>query len=165
MDTFLWHVAPDVHATTRKSAKADRTGTARQMLYLQTMKALLMAATVMALSGGVASANRFVGGHVGGGHVSVHESFHGGYHGGGFVGHGPIVRGGGYYGRGGWGYSNRIYMGRPFIGARYYDYHFRPGLIVEDYPVRDGYVWVRGSWAWNGGEWIWSPGYYEPVGY
>ncbi len=52
-----------------------------------------------------------------------------------------------------------------FIGARYYDYHFRPGLIVEDYPVRDGYVWVRGSWGWNGGEWIWSPGYYEPVGY
>ena len=122
-----------------------------------------MAALVVALTGGVASADRFHGG----GHVAVHESFHGGVRGG-FVGHGPVVRGGGYYhggyyGHGGWGYGNRIYMGRPWIGAHYYDYRFRPELIVEDYPVRDGYVWVRGSWSWNGAEWIWAPGYYEPV--
>jgi hypothetical protein len=137
------------------------------MLYPRSMKALPIAALVMTLSGGVASADRF-GGH-GGGHVAVHESFHGGVRGGGFVGHGPVVRGGGgfyhggYYSHGGWGARDRIYMGRPWIGAHYYDYRYRPELIVENYGPRDGYAWVAGSWSWNGAEWIWAPGYYEPV--
>jgi hypothetical protein len=129
----------------------------------------------MALSGGVASADRGGhggGGHGGGGHVSARESFHGGGGArGGFVGHGPARGGGyyggyghgGYYGHGGWGYRDRVYMGRPFIGSHYYDYRYRPELIVEDYGVRDGYAWVRGSWSWNGAEWIWAPGYYEPA--
>jgi hypothetical protein len=137
------------------------------MLYPRSMKALPIAALVLTLGGGVASADRFgghVGGHVsGGGRVVAHESFHGG-----FGGHGPVVaRGGGYYHGGyyghGYGYRAPIYVGHPFIRDHYYNYGYRPELIVEDYPARDGYAWVRGSWGWNGAEWIWSPGYYEPV--
>jgi hypothetical protein len=99
-----------------------------------------------------------------GGYVE-HGGFRGGYErgyvgrgwGGGW-GHGPVVRGGW-----GWGYRAPIYVDRPIIHEHYYDYRYRPELIVEDYPVRDGYVWVRGHWDWNGVEWIWTPGYYEPV--
>ena len=56
-----------------------------------------------------------------------------------------------------------IYMPRPYIRERYYNYYRPPGLIVESYPMRSGYVWVRGSWQWNGVEWIWYPGHYQPV--
>lgn len=66
---------------------------------------------------------------------------------------------------GGYRYSyNRrpIYVSRPVIRQRYYDYRYRPSLIVESYPARDGYYWVAGQWTWNGGEWIWTPGHYEP---
>jgi hypothetical protein len=55
-----------------------------------------------------------------------------------------------------------IYMARPIIHQRYYDYRYRPELIVENYGVRPGYYWVNGSWQWNGYEWIWYPGHYEP---
>ena len=122
------------------------------------MKALPMAALLVALVGGVASADRVVvhgGGRGGGGRVVVHEGGRGGWHGNvGVRGH---VRGAYDYGR------RPISMHRPFIRERYYNRSFRPGLIVEDYPVRDGYIWVRGSWGWNGAEWIWSPGYYQPI--
>ena len=66
----MWHVEPVVHATHCKYSKANLAGTARQMLYPRSMKALPIAALVMALGGGVASADRFHGGG--------HESFHGG---------------------------------------------------------------------------------------
>jgi hypothetical protein len=129
------------------------------MLYPRSMKALPIAALLMALTtGGVADAGRVVV-HGGGGHgVVVHGG--GGFHGGvGFHGGGGYYHGG--YGYGG-GYRHPIYMGRPFIRDHYYNYGYRPELLVEDYPARDGYAWVRGSWSWNGDEWIWAPGYYEP---
>jgi len=135
------------------------------MLYPEVMKALPIAALVMALTGGVASADRVVVHGGGGGRTVVHEGNRGGVvvRGGG----GVVVRGGGGGYRGGYGYHegyrNNIYVNRPFIREHYYNRAFRPGLIVENYPVRDGYVWVRGSWSWDGGEWIWSPGFYQPV--
>ncbi|HTR53308.1 MAG TPA: YXWGXW repeat-containing protein [Kofleriaceae bacterium] len=62
----------------------------------------------------------------------------------------PVVRG-------------AIYMPRPVIRERYYDFHRRPELIVENFGFRPGFVWVRGHWDWNGGEWIWMPGYFQPI--
>ena len=91
------------------------------------------------------------------------DRWHGGWRGGAGW-HGPVVR---YHtgGWGGYGYAVRqpIYMPRPVIRARYYNYNVRPGLIVEEYGPRTGYVWVRGGWQWNGVEWIWYPGHYQPV--
>lgn len=74
---------------------------------------------------------------------------------------GPVVRSG-FVARGGWE-RRPIYMPRPMIRERYYNFHRRPELIVESYGPREGYVWVRGGWQWNGYEWIWYPGHYEPV--
>ncbi len=59
-------------------------------------------------------------------------------------------------------YRQPIYMPRPLIRHRYFNYYVRPQVVVEDYPVRDGYYWVNGAWQWNGAEWIWMPGHYEP---
>jgi hypothetical protein len=56
-----------------------------------------------------------------------------------------------------------IYVARPVIRARYFDVRVRPALVVENYPPRVGYVWVRGAWQWNGAEWIWMPGHYAPL--
>ena len=55
-----------------------------------------------------------------------------------------------------------IYVSRPFIGHRYFDYYRRPSLIIENYGPRDGYYWVPGQWTWDGYEWLWQPGHYEP---
>ena len=55
-----------------------------------------------------------------------------------------------------------IFVSRPYIGHRYYNYYQRPSLIIENYGPRDGYYWVRGQWTWDGYEWIWQPGHYEP---
>lgn len=55
-----------------------------------------------------------------------------------------------------------IYVQRPVIRYRYYNYYQRPTLLVENYPARDGYYWVAGQWSWSGYEWIWTPGHYEP---
>jgi hypothetical protein len=55
-----------------------------------------------------------------------------------------------------------IYVSRPVIRHRYYNYYQRPALIVENYGAQPGYYWVRGSWSWTGYEWIWQPGHYEP---
>ncbi|MEO6772632.1 MAG: hypothetical protein ABI437_06260 [Kofleriaceae bacterium] len=55
-----------------------------------------------------------------------------------------------------------IWMPRPVIRTHYYHYGYRPSLLVEDYGVRDGYIFVRGGWQWNGYEWIWQSGHYEP---
>lgn len=50
---------------------------------------------------------------------------------------------------------------RPVINVRYTDYRYRPRLLVENYDVVPGYLWVSGSWGWNGYEWYWTPGYYQ----
>ena len=55
-----------------------------------------------------------------------------------------------------------IYVQRPVIKYRYYNYYQRPAIIVENHPPMDGYYWVPGQWSWNGYEWIWMPGHYEP---
>lgn len=69
-----------------------------------------------------------------------------------YVNNGRFVFGGSYY---------RAYS-RPVIRQRYYDYRYRPQIIVENYDAVPGYIWVRGSWNWNGYEWLWTPGHYEP---
>jgi hypothetical protein len=143
------------------------------------MKRIILAVAAVALAGGVASADRWHGGrggsrgggewHGGGGHsVVVRDHREGG------VRVTPSYRGnwnGGYryerpvYNRGYTRYSyvrRPIYVERPIIRQHYYDYRYRPSLIVENYPARDGYYWVNGQWTWSGYEWIWTPGHYEP---
>jgi hypothetical protein len=61
-----------------------------------------------------------------------------------------------------YGHRRPIYVSRPVIHHRYYNYSRRPSLVVENYNPIAGYYWVRGSWSWNGFEWIWTPGHYEP---
>jgi len=58
------------------------------------------------------------------------------------------------------GYT-RVYS-RPVIRQRYYNYRYRPQLIVENYDPVPGYIWMQGSWSWNGYEWIWTAGHYMP---
>ena len=61
-------------------------------------------------------------------------------------------------------YARRpIYVQRPRIHERYFDFHYRPQVIVENYAPMDGYTWIAGAWQWNGGEWVWAPGHYEPI--
>jgi hypothetical protein len=55
-----------------------------------------------------------------------------------------------------------IYVSRPIIRDRYYDYYRRPAVIVENYNPMAGYYWVAGGWTWNGYEWNWQCGHYEP---
>jgi len=50
---------------------------------------------------------------------------------------------------------------RPIIRQRYYDYRYRPQIIVENYQPVTGYVWISGNWQWNGYEWIWTAGHYD----
>jgi len=128
------------------------------------MKKLILAAVVLALSSGAATADRFHGG--GGGHAQggvVVRTNGGGYHGDG--GYRGGYRGGylapRYYHNRGVVRSN-IYVGRPVIRSHYYHYGYRPGLMLESYGPREGYIFVRGDWQWNGYEWLWQPGRYEP---
>lgn len=51
---------------------------------------------------------------------------------------------------------------RPVIRHRYYDYRYRPSLLVENYDPMPGYIWVQGKWTWTGYEWTWQSGYYAP---
>jgi hypothetical protein len=55
-----------------------------------------------------------------------------------------------------------IYIQRPAIRYRYYNYYQRPAVIVENQQVMPGYIYVAGQWQWNGYEWIWQPGHYQP---
>jgi hypothetical protein len=55
-----------------------------------------------------------------------------------------------------------IYVQRPVIRYRYYNYYQRPAVISENYSPMTGYIWVAGQWTWSGYEWIWQPGHYEP---
>jgi hypothetical protein len=159
-------------------------------LILSALVLALTGGAAMADRGHGGGGGRSSGGHASGG-VSVHSNgggFRGGAvsHGGGFRG-GEVSHGGGwnrgggvvhenrgYVNRGyenrgwhgearGWrgGYRENIWMPRPMIREHYYNYGYRPSLIVEDYGPRDGYIFVRGDWQWNGEEWIWMPGHYE----
>ena len=51
---------------------------------------------------------------------------------------------------------------RPVFEHRYYDYRYRPTVVVENYDSVPGYIWIQGSWNWNGYEWTWTSGYYSP---
>jgi len=155
------------------------------------MKKLILSALVLALTGGAAMADRGHGGgrSWGGGHASggvvVHTNggYHGGYHGEarGNWGHREYHENRGWNGggrvivhEGGWRgepryYHNRgyaranIWMPRPVIRTHYYNYGYRPSLLVEDYGYREGYIFVRGNWQWDGYEWVWQPGHYAPA--
>jgi hypothetical protein len=106
-----------------------------------------------------------------GGNVVVRD--HGGYRGNTVVvrDHGNYRGGGGYIVRGEPRYSHSyrnnvirrpIFVSRPIIRHRYYNYYQRPALIVENYNAMAGYYWVPGHWEWAGAEWIWQPGHYQP---
>ena len=145
------------------------------------MKIITMSALIVALSSGAAFADRHGGGGGGGGfhgggggHATV---VHNGGGGGGTRWSGGVsvrseprlehrYNGGGYnrgYVGGGYRYDRRpIYVGRPIIRERYFDYRFRPRIIVENYAPMAGYYWVPGGWQWNGYEWLWQPGHYQP---
>jgi hypothetical protein len=134
------------------------------------MKLISVTALVLGLSSGAALADR-VGEHRA---VVEHRGASSGvvvrdrgWHNGAIIAHDRGWYGGGrvaFHGPGyGYGYARRpIYVNRPYIGARYYNYHRRPELIVENYGPRAGYFWVSGAWAWNGAEWVWAPGHYQP---
>jgi hypothetical protein len=102
--------------------------------------------------------------YYGGGRVVVRNEPH--YYGGGrsYYGGGRSYYGGGRNYYGGHSYARPIYVSRPVIRERYYNYYRRPALIVENFNPLPGYYWVRGEWTWDGAEWIWQPGHYEPVG-
>jgi hypothetical protein len=133
------------------------------MLHTLGMKRIILAIAAVALAGGVASADRWHGGRGGERHyehsyreggVRVTPSYRGNYR------YARPVYNGGYYR---YNYVRRpIYVERPVIRTHYYDVRYRPQILVENYPVRDGYYWVAGQWNWNGYEWIWTPGHYEP---
>jgi hypothetical protein len=55
-----------------------------------------------------------------------------------------------------------IYVQRPLIRYRYYNYYQRPAVIIENQLPMTGYIYVAGQWQWNGYEWIWQPGHYQP---
>lgn len=48
------------------------------------------------------------------------------------------------------------------IRERYFDFRYRPRILIENYAPIAGYYWINGSWYWDGAEWIWTPGHYEP---
>jgi hypothetical protein len=134
------------------------------MLHTFLMKRIILAIAAVAMVGGVASADRWHGNR-GNGHrgAVVHSHREGG------VRVTPVHRG--HYARPVYNSGHRyhatyvrrpIYVARPVIRTHYYDYRYRPQVIVENYPVRAGYYWVNGQWSWNGYEWLWTPGHYEP---
>jgi opacity protein-like surface antigen len=57
---------------------------------------------------------------------------------------------------------HRVFVRRPVVQYRYYDYYQRPTVIAENYPTMAGYYWVAGQWQWSGYEWTWQAGHYEP---
>jgi hypothetical protein len=129
-------------------------------------RVLVLTALALGLSGGVALADRHHGGGWRGGGSAA---WHGG------VTVRPSAPARVYYNRP--TYYNRpayysysrprfvrrpIYVTAPAIRYHYYNYYQRPSIVVENYPARDGYIWVAGQWSWDGYEWRWTPGHYEP---
>jgi hypothetical protein len=151
------------------------------------LKVLPLTALALGLSSGAAFADRHGGDrrgnehhgsstvvvrdHGGRSNVVVHDRGRGnvvvrennGWRGGGrvVVRNEPRYSRGSYY-HGGYGYRRPIYVSRPIISGRYYNYYRRPAVIVENYNPMAGYYWVAGAWTWSGAEWIWQPGHYEP---
>ena len=133
------------------------------MLHTFLMKRIILAIAAVAMAGGVASADRWHG-HRGNDRHVEHSHREGG------VRVTPTYRG--HYTRPVYNsgyryhahYARRpIYVQRPVIRTHYYDVRYRPQIIVENYPARDGYYWVAGQWNWSGYEWLWTPGHYEPI--
>lgn len=138
------------------------------MLHTFLMKRIILAIAAVAMAGGVASADRWHGNH--GNHGNNHRGAVVHSHREGGVRVTPTYRGhytrpvynSGYRYRA--SYARRpIYVQRPVIRTHYYDVRYRPQIIVENYPARDGYYWVAGQWNWSGYEWLWTPGHYEPI--
>lgn len=146
------------------------------MPYTVGMRRIILSLVVLASLGGVAAADRggpYVRDHRGGTYVQPHAraqpraryEYRQRYT------HRPrytnssryVVRPSYRYTRPAYRYVRRpIYVQRPVIAVRYYNYAQRPALIAESYPPMAGYYWVPGHWDWNGYEWIWNPGHYEP---
>lgn len=59
------------------------------------------------------------------------------------------------------GGTSRVYR-RPVFRQRYYDYRYRPTVVVENMDPVPGYIWVQGNWNWSGREWVWQNGHYAP---
>ena len=121
-------------------------------------RALILSSLALVLSGGAAMADRYRGGYSHGGYRGGYS--HGGYSRPVVTHYSPRVNVNVGYG---YGYRRPIYVGGPVIREHYYNYRYRPSLLVEDYAPMEGYVWVRGGWTWNGYEWIWQPGHYQPI--
>lgn len=143
------------------------------------LKVLPLTALALGLSSGAAFADRGRGDHHGG-YEQRSSDHRGDNHRGstvvvrdrGWHGNNVVVRDRGWNGGGrvvhnAPAYRNHvvrrpIYVSRPVIHQRYYNYYRRPAFIVENYNAMPGYYWVSGQWSWNGYEWIWQPGHYEP---
>jgi hypothetical protein len=153
------------------------------------LKVLPLTALILGLSSGAALADHrhdqrgpdhrattVVRDHRGGGNVVVRDhntynTYRGGYNRAGYDRGRVIVRSeprrynnNNYYNHNSYNHVVRrpIFVSRPVIGHRYYNYYQRPSLIIENYSAMPGYYWVRGAWTWDGYEWIWQPGHYEP---
>lgn len=129
------------------------------------MKRILLVVAVLALAGGIASADHR---HRGYWHQGGHAG-HSGFSGGVYVSAPRVVVQPRYVAprvyTEGWVrpvVRRPIFMPRPVVRVRYYNYYQRPTLVAENYPPMTGYYWVAGRWDWNGYEWIWAPGHYEP---
>jgi hypothetical protein len=129
--------------------------------------------TVVVRDHGGGRGNVVVRDHGGGrGNVVVRNDggYRGGYHN---NGNNVVIRDHGYRGdsrvivRGQPGYYHNvsrrpIYVSRPIIRHRYFNYYQRPSVIFESYNSMPGYYWVPGHWEWSGYEWTWQPGHYQP---
>ena len=147
---------------------------------------LSLSALVLALSGGVALADRGGSrGHSGGmssrGDLgyrgNVRGSF-GGHRDGGFRGYGGGAgRAGGhvraqtrphrsnvYLNNGRFDFGGGVSFGWrvPAPARRHYDYRMQPAPLIENAQPMAGYLWIPGQWRWTGNEWSWSAGYYQP---
>jgi hypothetical protein len=143
------------------------------------MKLIPLTALALGLSSGAALADRHGGDHRGNDHRAAVTVEHRGavvrdHRGGHDWNRGAVVVRGGRDWHGGgrvivnnnrpyYGHVRRpIFVSRPIIRERYYNYYRRPSLIVESYNTMPGYYWVAGSWTWTGYEWVWQPGHYQP---
>jgi hypothetical protein len=165
-------------------------GTPDALYPVMMMKILPLTALALGLSSGVALADRGHGDQRGNDHrgsvvVRDHRGGGGDSHrgtttvvqrGGGYNNNRVVVREPRYVGYHG-GYHNNsygyrsggyqavrrpIFVSRPVIRERYFNYYRRPALIVENYNSMPGYYWVPGAWTWSGAEWVWQQGHYQP---
>lgn len=50
----------------------------------------------------------------------------------------------------------------PTPARRHVDYRMQPAPLFENAQPMAGYLWVPGQWRWTGNQWTWSAGYYQP---